>query len=164
MREDFIHVAVRNLLKGNNWQMVAGQYPNGSDDELPALNIVDPTVACDRSPDPRRHALDKIVPDVAAYARGIMILAEHKPRYSAEDEQKLENLISTRRADLLLALDALVQCGRVTLATPVNQLVFVPALGFAAGSRYTPNSRFCYFEVRDLNNTNFVGNAVIPAL
>lgn len=164
MREDLIHVAVRRFLRQSDWQLIAGQYPNGSDDELPTLYIVDPTVARDRSPDPRRHALDKIVPDIVAYARGILLLAEHKPRYSLEDEKKLENLLTLRRADLILALRALVDSGRVVIPIPVEQLIFVPCLGFAANSRFTPNSSFCYFKVRDLNNVDFVGNALVPSL
>lgn len=164
MREDLIHVAVRRFLRQRGWQLIAGQYPNGSDDELPALNIVDPTIARDRSPDPRRHALDKIVPDIVAYNRSILILAEHKPRYSVEDELKLENLLTLRRADLMLALRMLVESGRATIPVTVEQLVFVPALGFAANSRYTPNPNFCYFKVRDLNDVDFVGNAIVPAL
>lgn len=164
MREDLIHLAVRRSLRRSGWQLVAGQYPNGSDDELPTLHIVDPAVACDRSPDPRRHALDKIVPDIVAYARGILFLAEHKPRYSLEDEKKLQYLLTLRRADLILALKALANSGRAAIPTPVEQLVFVPCLGFAANSRYIPNPNFCYFKVRDLDDVEFVGNTVVPNL
>ena len=164
MREDLIHVAVRRFLRQSNWQLIAGQFPNGSDDELPTLNVVDPTVACDGSPDPRRHALDKIVPDIVAYNRGILLLAEHKPRYSPADEKKLEGLLTERRADLILALKALVEGGRVTISTPIDRLVFVPCLGFSASSRYTHNPNFCYFKIRDIDNVDFVGNTIVPTL
>lgn len=164
MREDLIHVAVRRFVRARGWTPIAGQYPNGSDDELPALYIVDPTVARDNSPDPRRHAADKQVPDLVAYKAGIMLLIEMKPRFSAEDEAKLIDLLTNRRGDLLMALDALVTVRRIALPTLVSQLTFVPCLGFADGSRYTPHQDFCYFLVRDLNTVTFVGNAVVPVL
>lgn len=164
MREDLIHLAVRKFLSRSGWQLIAGQYPGGSDDELPILNIVDPKVARDRSPDPRRHSLDKVVPDIVAYARGVMLLAEHKPRYSFEDEEKLEKLLALRRADLILALKKLIDSGRAAIDVPVEQLVFVPGLGFAANSRYKPNPDFCYFKVRGMDDVEFVGNTVVPIL
>ena len=40
------------VVRDGGWRLIAGQYPGGSDDELPALNIVDPTVARDNSPIP----------------------------------------------------------------------------------------------------------------
>lgn len=164
MREDLIHVAIRRFIPPLGWQLIAGQYPSGSDDALPALNIVDPTVARDQSPDPRRHAADKQVPDLVAYKAGVMLLIEMKPRFSAEDEAKLIGLLTYRRADLLLALDAFLTVRRIALPTPTSQLIFVPCLGFGAGSRYVPHPDFCYFLVRDLNTVDFIGNAVVPVL
>jgi Holliday junction resolvase len=163
MREDLIHVAVRRFVRAQGWTLIAGQHPNGSD-ELPTLYIVDPTVARDNSPDPRRHSAEKQVPDLVAYKAGIMLLVELKPRFSAEDEAKLLDLLTNRRGDLLLALDAFLTVRRITLPTPTNQLTFVPCLGFADGSRYTPHRDFCYFLVRDMNTVTFVGNAVVPML
>src|SRR5688572_15311634 len=106
MREDLIHVAVRRVLRNNGWSLVAGQYPNGSDDELPPLNIVDPLVACDDSPDPRRHSLDKLVPDIVAGNGRLLIIAEHKPRYFPDDAIKLSDLIETKRTRLITALES----------------------------------------------------------
>ena len=35
--ESYVHVAMREFLKEEEWLLIAGEYPNGSDDEL---NIV----------------------------------------------------------------------------------------------------------------------------
>lgn len=60
MTESFVHVAMREYLKKEGWTLVAGEYPGGSDDELYVLSIMDPSVACDNSPDPRRHSEGEI--------------------------------------------------------------------------------------------------------
>lgn len=164
MREDLIHVAVRRYLRHNNWQLIAGQFPNGSDDELPSLNVLDPIVARDNSPAPRHHSLDKIVPDIVAYSQGILLLAEHKPHYSFSDEQKIENLLEYRQDHLITALHSLVNSGRATIPVPIESLIFVPCLGFASDSRFNVNPNFCYFKVEDLDTVEFIGNNVIPTL
>jgi hypothetical protein len=163
MREDLIHVAIRRFLAAQKWTLLAGQYPDGSDD-LPPLNIVDPTVARDQSPDPRRHSVNKVVPDLVAYQAPIMPLIEMKPRYSEEDEAKLIDLLLNRRANLLLALEAFLTVHPIPLTRPVDELIFVPCLGFAADSIYPPHPGFCYFKVRDINTVDFVGNVILPAL
>ena len=48
--ESYVHVAMREFLKKEGWLLIAGEYPNGSDDELNVLSISDPTVARDHSP------------------------------------------------------------------------------------------------------------------
>ena len=40
--ESFVHVAMREYLKNRGWLLIAGEYPNGSDDELNVLSISDP--------------------------------------------------------------------------------------------------------------------------
>lgn len=54
--ESFVHVSMRQCLKRSGWLLIAGEYPNGSDDELNVLSISDPVVARDNSPAPRRHS------------------------------------------------------------------------------------------------------------
>ena len=49
--ESYVHVAMREFLKKEGWLLIAGEYPNGSDDELNVLNISDPTVARDLTRD-----------------------------------------------------------------------------------------------------------------
>lgn len=69
--EGHIHIVMRKFLKSNHWLLIAGDYPGGSDHELFPLNVVDPAVARDHSPDPSRHSLGKIVPDLVALIRAI---------------------------------------------------------------------------------------------
>src|SRR5690349_13936288 len=108
-REDFIHYSVRKLLKDNNWLLLAGQYPNGSDDEIPSMNIMDPILSRDQSPDHRRHSMNKLVPDLVAYKGNHIFIIEMKPKYSLEDERKLIETISIRRNDFLNSLSYLLK-------------------------------------------------------
>jgi len=162
--EEVVHVAVRRFLDRKGWQLVAGQYPGGSDDELPALNVMDPVLARDNSPDHRRHSKHKLVPDLLACKGRIMLIIEMKARYSPEDEQKLERLLGERRSDFLSALRDLVTTRGVVLPAPIEELAFVPCLGFAASSSYQANQYYCYFKVGGLSQLTFEGNAMVPAI
>jgi len=55
--EGHIHLAMRQILIAQGWSLIAGELPGGSDHDLYPLNVVDPALARDRSPDPRRHSL-----------------------------------------------------------------------------------------------------------
>jgi len=111
--EAFVHRAVRRYLVADGWTLVAGQWPGGTDDALHILYIVDPTVARDLSPDPRRHSLDKFVPDVVALKDGMLLIVEAKPGYSQIDYDKLQRLLSERRDDLYTALRTIWPRARV---------------------------------------------------
>ncbi len=74
IRQDLVHYSVREFLRSKGWQLIAGQYPNGSDNELPPLNVLDPNLARDNSPDPRRHSKNKYVPDLVACKQKLMRL------------------------------------------------------------------------------------------
>ncbi len=164
IREDIIHFSVRQFLRNHEWQLVAGQYPDGSDDELPPLNVVDPVLARDNSPDHRRHSLNKYVPDLVACKQQIMLIIEMKPKYSASDEQKLERLLHERRKDLFAALEDLVRIRGMVLPVTLNMLAIVPCLGFGLPSRYKPNPDFCYFKVSSLSSVAFEGNSIVPSI
>ena len=71
--EGEVHRAMRHHLKASGWSLIAGEYPGGSDHELYPLNIVDPAVARDRSPDPRRHSKGELIPDLVALRSGMLI-------------------------------------------------------------------------------------------
>jgi hypothetical protein len=88
--ETFVHVAIRKFLKDNGWKLIAGQYPGGSDDELHTVNIYDPLLAKDQSPDHRRHSFGKLVPDLIAYKNQTILIVEAKPEYSPSDKEKLK--------------------------------------------------------------------------
>jgi hypothetical protein len=164
LREDVIHFAVRRFLRDNGWLLIAGQYPDGSDDELPTLNIMDPIFARDNSPDPRRHSQNKIVPDLVSNKGNIILIIEMKSKYSPEDEQKLIGLLEERRDDLLVAMENLIRNQGINLIVPLRELSFVPCLAFGASSRYIKNPDFCYFRVRDLNSLKFEGNSIVSKI
>lgn len=163
LREDFIHFSVRHYLRQAKWHLIAGQYPNGSDDELPALHILDYTLARDNSPDHRRHSLNKLVPDLVAHKDGILLFVEMKPAYSMGDEMKLIEVLDTRRSDLIDGLEALVSGGRVPVVFNPKVCGLVPCLGFSSSSKYSRNTRFCYFLV-DTERVTFVGNDLVPSV
>ena len=164
LREDVIHFSVRRFLRENGWLLIAGQYPDGSDDELPSLNIMDPMLARDNSPDPRRHSQNKIVPDLVSNKGDIILIIEMKPSYSYEDEHKLIDLLEDRQEDLLVALEDLRMNRAISLMAPLRELSFVPCLAFGASSRYPRNPDFCYFKVWDLHSLDFEGNAIVSRI
>jgi hypothetical protein len=134
--EAFVHRAVRRYLRQTGWRLVAGQWPGGTDDELHVLYIVYPTVARDFSPNPRRHSLDKFVPDVVALKDTILLLIEAKPGYSQTDADKLELLLGERREDLYSALRTFGrERGFPALVEP-ERLSIRPALAFGPGAEY----------------------------
>lgn len=131
LTETSIHIAARRLLKSDGWRLLAGQYPGGSDDECSPLYIVDPAVARDNSPDPRRHSSNKQVPDIVAIRDTTVMIVEAKPGYSAEDREKLMALMTTRRGDLRVALGE--RLSMLGLHTQVG-LTPMPCLAFAERS------------------------------
>lgn len=145
MREDFIQFHVRRALQSEGWILLAGQYPNGSDDHLPTLNVVDPAFARDESPEPRRHSLNKLVPDLVAVMRDRLLVIEMKPHYDREDEQKLITLMDDKRGEFDEALAKLLTISGSNLLS--NHLNFIPCLAFDVISQYPTNERFCYLLV-----------------
>lgn len=129
-----MHRAVRRYLSAHGWTLVAGQWPGGSDDTLHILNVVDPAIARDLSPDPRRHSLDKFVPDIVALRSDTLLIVEAKPNYSQRDFDKLECLIGERRSDLHLALRSFgLERGFPSLVEPL-ELMIQPSLAFGSNS------------------------------
>jgi hypothetical protein len=142
MREDFIHFHARKTLRATGWTLLAGQYPNGSDDELSAMSIVDPLLARDLSPDPRRHGLRKLVPDIVALLGRDILIVEAKPTYDRSDERKLVDIITSRRADTLHALAATLL--RASDARDVSEFRLVPCLAMSASSNPPRRDDFAY--------------------
>lgn len=156
LTEGHIHVAARRAMERLGFRLLAGQYPGGSDDSLPPLNVVDPVVACDRSPDPRRHSDGKLVPDLVAIYRSTLVLAEMKPGYSRQDREKLAELLGPRRADLDRALKTFAAIrGADALANP-SALNIVPCLGFADGARFVQEPSLAYILVRGLDDATVI--------
>ena len=99
-REDLIHVKLRTHLKELKFRLVAGQFPNGSDDELQILTI---RVSGET---PRLHHLNSFVPDLVALSEKnkLILFIEIKPKRSASDEKKLLTLLSKYKNETLKAL------------------------------------------------------------
>lgn len=150
LTEGSIHLAIRRHLHDDGWLLIAGQFPGGSDDDLPTLYIVDPAMARDNSPDPRRHSEGKLVPDVVALRGRTLLILEAKPRYSAEDRAKLISLLEERSADLLAALREFADRRGCAQLLPVETLKLVPAQAFAATARAPADEQVAHFLVEDL--------------
>lgn len=158
MNESYIHVAMRQYLKREGWTLVAGEYPGGSDDELYVLSIMDPEVARDNSPDPRRHSEGEIIPDLFAYKDGKMLVIEAKPKYSVADREKLKMLFLTKK-DLMVATIRKF-CGEhgILRGVPFERLEYIPTLAFG-NENYKPfveELGFAHIYVRSLKESKLV--------
>lgn len=147
MREDYIHFAVRNFLKMNGWRLVAGEYPNGSDDELHSLKIMDRYLAKDDSPDHRRHSLNKLVPDLVAYKENEFLIIEMKPKFSIPDKLKLDIMLTERRAEFTHYLEEFLARYPIVPVETVHSSNFSPCLGFEASSKFERARDFVYLFV-----------------
>lgn len=130
MRESFIHVVMRQYLKDIGWTLVAGEYPGGTDDELYVLSIVNPEVARDNSPDPRRHSEGEIIPDLFAYKDNVMLIIEAKPKYSLSDKNKLKELIYTKQSLLKDAVIKFCKERRILNNVNLTSVQYLPVLAF----------------------------------
>jgi hypothetical protein len=158
--EGLIHVAVRADLARRDWRLLAGQYPRGSDDDLPRLNVIDPQLARDSSPDPRRHSLNKYVPDLVALKVPYVLVIEMKSEYSLADVAKLEALLGARRSDYVKALAELF--ARQGLDLDPNRLTHVPAVAYST-TRVESTDGCCHFVVSDAG-VAFTGNVALESI
>ena len=136
--EGRIHLAMRHVLRHRGWLLVAGEFPGGSDHELCPLNVVDPAVAKDESPDPRRHSLGELIPDLVALRGRDLFIGEAKVRYDPRDREKLGLLVSERREHLLRALRTFAVERKVPRLLPIETLFLRPTLVFRADSSIIP--------------------------
>jgi hypothetical protein len=164
LREDVIHYSVREFLRESGWKLIAGQYPDGSDDELVPLNVVDPTLARDQSPDHRRHSKNKLVPDLVACHENVMVVVEMKTLYSAEDEAKLLRLLGDRFEDFANALRRFVSLRRIALPGDLDSMAYVPCLAFTATASYPRRPDFGYFLVSEPMAVIFEGTELVPSI
>lgn len=158
--EGHLHVIMRKFLVRQGWLLVAGEYPGGSDHHLYPLNVVDPAVACDDSPDPRRHSLGELIPDLIALRDRDLIIAEAKLRYDEGDRAKLAILLGERRVHLLAALRTHAQERRVPELLPIESLVLRPVLVFKAEAQAPspPPIGLSYLRIVDQADAYFDGD------
>jgi len=156
--EGHIHVAMRKILKLKGWRLIAGEYPGGSDHELYPLNIIDPTLARDRSPDPRRHSLGELIPDLVALKGRDLIIAEAKVNFNLPDLEKLKYLISERNADLMTALAKFSDERGFPEIQPLRTLKLHPTLVFVdSGSIRLPDINFSHLLISSHDIGRFTG-------
>jgi hypothetical protein len=149
---------MRRILRSLGWMLIAGEYPGGSDHELYPLNVVDPSVAKDRSPDPRRHSLGELIPDIVAIRGRRLLIGEAKVSYNENDKAKLDYILGERKADLMKALHKFAEEREKTVLLPIKTLVFCPTLIFASGGSFPdPTGILSYLEIRSLDEGAFVG-------
>lgn len=128
--EGYVHLAMRDVLRSAGFQLIAGEYPGGSDHELYPLNITDPAIARDYSPDPRRHSAGELIPDIVALKGRSLILGEAKVTYNLPDLLKLEHMVNSRLDDLKLALAKFARERGFAELIPITTLNFMPTLIF----------------------------------
>ena len=158
-REDFIHFHMREGLRELGWLLLAGQYPNGSDDELMALSILDPLLARDRGPDPRRHSQNKLVPDLVALQGSNLLVVEAKPSYDLQDEAKLVTMAASRRGDFDKALQPFLL--RFGVADNPSALSFLPCLAMSDGASFPRRAGFLYLFVSAAGETRLDLSGVV---
>ena len=156
--EGAIHLSMRRFLCGQGWLLVAGELPGGSDHDLYPLNVVDPAVARDQSPDPRRHSLGELIPDLVALLDRKLLICEAKPRYHDGDRVKLVTLLNKRRNHLLAALDTFALERGFPELLPSGTLVMYPVLVFRSDVEApTPPPCFSYLRIVNRDEAYFEG-------
>lgn len=156
--EGFVHVAMRSIVRQAGWELIAGEYPGGSDHELYPLNVIDPNVARDNSPDCRRHSLGELIPDLVALKGRDLLIAEAKVCYNLADQEKLVNLLSKRRSDLEAALRKFAVERGFDNLLPIETLCIYPLLVFVKYDNAPPPiANFSHLLVETLNSGYFNG-------
>ncbi len=156
--ESYVHVAMRDFLKRKGWLLIAGEYPNGSDDELNVLSISDPTFARDNSPDPRRHSEGELIPDLVAYKDGVILIVEAKPGYSSEDKLKLTNLLNNLRERLINSLIKFSNRKKQFSHIDYTSATYIPVLAYS-NPKYTISyydSGFAHLYIKSLNQAKLI--------
>jgi hypothetical protein len=128
--EGLVHLAMRKAFRNAEFKLIAGEFPGGSDHELYPLNVTDPVLARDQSPDPRRHSTGELIPDIVALKRRWLVLGEAKVHYNDPDRIKLGRLVTERKRDLDVALAKFSAERNYPELMPISTLVLLPVLIF----------------------------------
>lgn len=155
-REDVIHFVTRKFLTEDGWLLLAGEYPNGSDDELHSLRIMDKLLAKDNSPAHRHHSLNKLVPDLIALKNDELLIIEMKPSYSKQDEIKLLEMLNDRRDEFDFYLKEFCQRYYPNIEKKLHKIKLTPVLGFSSESSLKKHSDFKYILVKSLDTATFI--------
>ena len=82
--ETKLYIALKRHLRAREWLLIGGQPPNGTD-HLPVLEIKDVNMVS-------KGSRDSFKPDLVAYKPGKIVIFEIKPKFSASDFEKLQNI------------------------------------------------------------------------
>lgn len=91
---------------------------------------MNPIVAKDNSPDPRRHSEGEIIPDLFAYKNGFMLVIEAKPQYDIGDREKLKDLFLNKRGLLQKSLKNFCKNHHLLKQINLDNLIYIPVLAF----------------------------------
>lgn len=156
--ESHVHVFMREFLKNRGWLLIAGEYPNGSDDELSVLSISDPTIARDNSPSPRRHSTGEIIPDLVAYKNGVILIIEAKVDYSFADKKKLNNLLRCEKIRLISSLEKFSEDNQQYSGIDYRNAIYVPVIAYSNPTYQVEyeDPGYGHIYVGDLNNAKLI--------
>jgi len=128
--EGWVHLSMRGALRNAGFDLIAGEFPGGSDHELYPLNVTDPALARDGSPDPRRHSSGELIPDIVALKGRTLIVGEAKVHFDVPDRDKLMYLLTERKDHFKLAIEKFATERRRKDLMPVDTLHIIPVLIF----------------------------------
>jgi hypothetical protein len=87
LNETQVYISVRNYLLENNWQVLGGQPPSGTD-YLPVIEIRDPTHK-------GKGSKGSYKPDFIAWHEWNLVIIELKPLFSQSDREKINGVLSS---------------------------------------------------------------------
>ena len=120
--------------------------------------MVDPVLARDESPDPRRHSLGELIPDLVALRKRDLFIGEAKLRYDDGDRAKLASLLEERRSHLFAALQTFALEREVPELLPVETLDLHPVLIFRSDADAPlPPPGFSYLRIVSRSEAYFEG-------
>lgn len=87
LNETQIFILVREYLLGNNWQVIGGQPPSGTD-HLPVIEIKDPMYKGNGSKGSYK-------PDLIAWHDSMLFIIELKPHFNKRDREKVNQVLNS---------------------------------------------------------------------
>ena len=135
LNEDFIFYHILEFLKTNDWNLIGGEPPDGTSDDVQRIVIRD-SKSLDNSKNKNTQKID-----LMAIKSGILLLIELKPSFDMKDKEKLDNLVSNKIFDVFNAIEERTEIRRE------NIIECVKCLGFANFSEYPKLNDFSVFLV-----------------
>jgi len=134
--EDFIFVTVKRFLICRGWQILGGEPPNGTSDDIIRI-VIRP-----KSMKGRFHSLGALKVDLISKRGNTLLLTEVKSDYSGYDKRKLDRITTTRLIDLKNALWERCKIREDDIGR------IVKSLAFSYGKEYPVDEQYIHFRVR----------------